>query len=173
MRAAQSKKHIFKPLGFTLIELIVAISILAVMSAIGMTVYTQTQVAARDGRRIGDIEQIQKALEQYYNVNRSYPTAATVPTADTSYDIGSTNTILNPISSESYFRSGKLPVEPTNSGAKYKYVWCLTGKYRLCANLESCSNNKCNATAAPADCSSSYTAPSSGAGWYCVGSVSN
>ena len=62
-----------KSKGFTLIELMVTISIIAIISAIGMMTYSQSQKLARDSRRKQDLEQIQKALSLYYSDNNSYP----------------------------------------------------------------------------------------------------
>lgn len=152
--------------GFTLIELIVAITIVAVLSTIGFTVYTQTQKAARDGKRIGDLEEVQKALEQYYSSTGSYP-----KTTDTSSGKGSASSNLSLINSSTYFRSGNLPADPSQTGSDdYQYAWCINPKkYTLCAKLESCSG-KCNAADVPVD---GCTAVTSGLVWYCIQSVSN
>src|SRR3989344_814117 len=66
-----------KKSGFTLVELLVVISIIAILSAIGLTMYSVAQKSARIAKRIADLRSIQTALELYYNVNRSYPSAAT------------------------------------------------------------------------------------------------
>lgn len=51
------------PQGFTLIELMVTISIIAILSVIGFNVFTGAQAVARDGVRAQEIESIAKALE--------------------------------------------------------------------------------------------------------------
>jgi len=51
--------------GFTIIELIVVITIIAVLSTIVIGSVNQYQAKARDTRRIADIRQIQKAFELY------------------------------------------------------------------------------------------------------------
>ena len=53
-------------LGFTLVELLVVISIIAVLSVIGVTVFSGVQKSARDAKRRGDIDAISKALEVHY-----------------------------------------------------------------------------------------------------------
>ncbi len=55
--------------GFTLIELLVVVAILAILSVIGVTVYSNVQVNARDARRRSDIDAIVKALEVNKNQN--------------------------------------------------------------------------------------------------------
>lgn len=49
--------------GFTLIEILVAITILMVLGAIGASTYNNAQGKARDGKRKVDIENIAKSLE--------------------------------------------------------------------------------------------------------------
>lgn len=60
-------------LGFTLIELMVAISIIAVLMAIGVVSYVQANRNARNARRAADMEQVRSALEMYRNENPTYP----------------------------------------------------------------------------------------------------
>lgn len=59
--------------GFTLIELMVSITILAIISAVGFATYSNSQVIARDGKRKQDLRQIATALELYYQQNKHYP----------------------------------------------------------------------------------------------------
>ncbi len=51
------------PKGFTLVELMIAISIVAILAAVGFTVYSTTQISARDTKRRQDIDAIAAALE--------------------------------------------------------------------------------------------------------------
>lgn len=62
-----------KPRGFTLIELLVVISIIAILSVIGMAVYGNVQVMARDTKRREDLKAIAQALEVYKAKNSLYP----------------------------------------------------------------------------------------------------
>lgn len=55
--------------GFTLFELLVSISIIGILVAVASTSYGAAQKKARDSRRVEDLNNIQKALEQYYSVN--------------------------------------------------------------------------------------------------------
>lgn len=59
--------------GFTLIELLIAISIIAVLAAIGMAMYPQIQKKVHDAKRKSDLHDMSVALEQYKMVTNSYP----------------------------------------------------------------------------------------------------
>lgn len=59
--------------GFTLIELIIAISIIGIISAIGFVSYSQAQLIARDAKRKQDLRAIATAMELYYQANKFYP----------------------------------------------------------------------------------------------------
>ncbi len=62
--------------GFTLFELLVSISIIAILTALAIVSYSSAQKKARDSRRIQDISSISKAAEQYYaQANYLYPTS--------------------------------------------------------------------------------------------------
>jgi prepilin-type N-terminal cleavage/methylation domain-containing protein len=69
------KKTFIGSKGFTLIELVLVIGILAVISVIVLTVLdpiAQFQ-KANDAKIKSDLSQIQKGLENYYNDNNVYP----------------------------------------------------------------------------------------------------
>ncbi len=58
-------------IGFTLNELMVVISIIAVVSTIGVTSYQGLQAKARDSIRKNDLQKISLALEGYFQKNGS------------------------------------------------------------------------------------------------------
>lgn len=51
--------------GFTLIELMVAIAIVAILATIGIVAFGEIQKSARDSKRKSDLEDIRKALYLY------------------------------------------------------------------------------------------------------------
>ena len=60
--------------GFTLFELLVSISIIAILTALATISFSNAQKKARDTKRIQDINAVKKALEMYYSDNNySYP----------------------------------------------------------------------------------------------------
>ena len=66
--------------GFTLIELLVVIAIIGLLSTLSIVALNQARARSRDARRLADVNQIQTALEMYYNDLNQYP-ASTTPGA--------------------------------------------------------------------------------------------
>ena len=60
--------------GFTLLEILVVISIIGILIAIGSAAFSTAQKKGRDARRRADMKQFQNAFEQYYSENGSYGT---------------------------------------------------------------------------------------------------
>lgn len=69
MKYLSSQKH----KGFTVVELLVSISIIGVLSTIVFASFSQAREKSRVTKRISDMKQIQVALEYYYAVNKAYP----------------------------------------------------------------------------------------------------
>ncbi|MCX6703777.1 MAG: type II secretion system protein [Candidatus Zambryskibacteria bacterium] len=59
--------------GFTLVELMVSISIIMLLSTLVLSGVAGTRKSARVLQRIADLKQVQGALERYYANNKSYP----------------------------------------------------------------------------------------------------
>jgi prepilin-type N-terminal cleavage/methylation domain-containing protein len=60
-------------MGYTIIELLVVITIVGILSAIGISSYSNLQKDARDNQRASKIESLSAALERYYVENGEYP----------------------------------------------------------------------------------------------------
>jgi len=60
--------------SFTLIELLLVMALLAVLALLLIGNFSSTMKRGRDQQRKNDLNQIQKALETYYEDNQSYPT---------------------------------------------------------------------------------------------------
>lgn len=112
--------------GFTLLELLVVIGIIALLISIAAVSYSSAQGKTRDARRKSDIKGIQAAMEQYYSqsATSSYPGPATCPESSAT----------NCAAITSYFSSGSVPVDPgTNT---YSFTNSTTTTYTVCATLE-------------------------------------
>lgn len=66
-------KKLFKN-GFTIIELLVVVSIIAVLSSITFSALSSARMKARDALRMQNLEEIKKALALYFADNgQKYP----------------------------------------------------------------------------------------------------
>lgn len=68
-----------KQRGFTLVELLISISIIGILSVALTVSFLSTQKNSRDQRRIEDLKAIQNAAELYLLLKGSYPTSKTTP----------------------------------------------------------------------------------------------
>lgn len=59
--------------GFTLVELLVSITIIGILSTIVFTSYTESQVQSRDNARQVELKELQLAIERYRSQNGTYP----------------------------------------------------------------------------------------------------
>jgi prepilin-type N-terminal cleavage/methylation domain-containing protein len=131
-----------KQKGFTLVELMVTITILAIVSAIGFVSFIQTQILGRDARRKSDIKALQVASELYYQKLKVYPNTgcASVPETGCSSLTNPTDWIpgLAPY-------INKIPADPTNLNTLH-YRYTTTGTtFTLCAHLENSSDKDIDA----------------------------
>ncbi len=72
--------------GFTLVELLVVISIIAILAVMGITVFSGVQKNARDAKRKGDIDAIAKALEVNKSTSYQSPQGAQFASGNAPYD---------------------------------------------------------------------------------------
>ncbi len=134
-----------KERGFTLIELLVVIAIIGILSSVVLASLNSAREKSRDARRIGDVKQLQLALEMYYDSNNAYPssTAGLAPTY--------------------------IPVQPTDPQSGNAYDYSTNGSnttYVVRATLEADHNaldSDADGTVLTIDCSDS-----SDGYYYCV-----
>jgi general secretion pathway protein G len=124
--------------GFTLLEVLVAATIMLVLTAVGMTSYSSVTRKSRDARRISDLEQMRQALEMYRADNGYYPavnTAAFATVANLSATLvtgGYMASIPNDPRGIIYqFRATNL------SGGRY-YGYCLSAFFESTAGSNTC-----------------------------------
>ena len=133
--------------GFTIIEVLVAATIIAVLTTIGIVSFRSTNLRARDGKRKADMEQVRAALELYRSDtsvgNGYYPNVSNNTSAINSFTV-----MVNALATAGYL-SQPVPADPVNTGvSKYSY-WSLTSltnptTYCVCALLEGTTGNSPN-----------------------------
>lgn len=113
--------------GFTVIELLVVIVVLALLSVLSINFYTSSQARGRDTNRVKDIGEIQLKLEEYANANNGgYPntfTSATFPNMDieTLKDPSGKSITINAIV-ENKEAADKVANPTKDSAANYLYI---------------------------------------------------
>ena len=117
MHKIKARRH-----GFTLIEILVVITIISVLSGVGIFSYTNAQKAARDAKRRADLHSLRIALESYYAANGTYPVVASWSGEPSAY--GSHTTDYVPGLAPNYI--DKLPNDPR---ANTSYAPCSNATY--------------------------------------------
>jgi general secretion pathway protein G len=126
-------KSLLNEKGFSLVEVLVALSIVSFLSYIGFISYSTQLRKARDGRRQSDLEMVRGALEIYRADNREYPFAAGVG--------GNYSEMIGTLNTNNYINT--LPNDP-QAPTRYYYYNSSTGTdYDLCAFLEGSSTTAC------------------------------
>ena len=145
--------------GFTIVELLIVIVIIAILAAITLVAYNGITARANDSRRRSDIKNIETALEIYFADNGQYPAVTNGIGASARACITSNNVQWRPAcwngadDSNRLLPSstlGTIPVDPVNidvdAGGRpnvhksrmYCYMVSADGQgYRLGAYLES------------------------------------
>jgi prepilin-type N-terminal cleavage/methylation domain-containing protein len=104
--------------GFTIVELLIVIVVIAILAAIVIVAYNGVQGRARDSRRLQDAETIVKALEAYKVTHGNYPPAVSTAGAagwEVSTNGTSATNFLSALVSSTDGVS-KIPVDPVNTG---------------------------------------------------------
>lgn len=106
--------------GFTLLEMLVVIGIIAILVGIGSVSYSTAQRKSRDAKRKSDLQAIQNAMEQYYSVcGYQYPGSISGGIICTSPSVAIMPTI---------------PPDPKTT--PYICNSCTTTSYQICTTLE-------------------------------------
>jgi general secretion pathway protein G len=84
-------------LGFTMIELLVVLSLIVILATMGMTQYRNSVVHAKEAVLKQDLFQLREAIDQYYADKNQWPSS------------------LDALASEGYLR--KLPEDPFTKSA--------------------------------------------------------
>lgn len=112
--------------GFTLVELLVTITIIGILSSIGLGSFSSAQIKARDAERKSHLKQLKDAFEAYYNDHGKYPLPA-----DISIQWGESFT-----DAKGTVYMVELPKDPAQ-GLEYTYAPAGDGRsFQLYARLE-------------------------------------
>ena len=87
--------------GFTLIEMMIVMSLIVILASIGLTMYTNSQTSAREAVLSEDLFRMRDAIDQYYADKNRYPAS------------------LDALVTDKYLRA--IPVDPfTNSSETWQ-----------------------------------------------------
>jgi prepilin-type N-terminal cleavage/methylation domain-containing protein len=138
-----------KNAGFTLIELLTVVTIIGVLSTMGVVAYLSAQPRARDARRKSDLEQYKNALEVYATKNNGfYPSRTDVATVQASTtvctDLGLTGCSEDPLFSSNAVYHYSYQSDGTNLGTATATKYFLSGPLEGAAGSYwvFCSNGK-------------------------------
>jgi prepilin-type N-terminal cleavage/methylation domain-containing protein len=106
-----------KSKGFTLVELLVAIAIMAILTAIVTANFSLAKARSRDAKRISDIAQLQLALELFFDKCDRYPNpdGGQMPSTSDQCSYSGSNVKLTDFIQQ-------LPTDPLSSFQYYYYI---------------------------------------------------
>ncbi len=133
--------------AFSLIELLVVISIMAILGSLALTAFSTARKEARDTQRKSEITQYKTALESYYVSNGGYPVYSSGPAVSNQFQ-----GIFDQNSSfiQTYMAGTTLQGVNAADGYLYYYLsdgvnYKLWGKIELNDYFQVCSNGKSGA----------------------------
>lgn len=123
--------------GFTLIEVLVAATIIALLASVAVSSYTSINRSSRDARRKTDLEQLRAALEMHRSTVGYYPVALSSLETDYIVSLPHDPKLATGWSDYSYV-SGSC----TGSAC---YMFCLAADMELASSAQ----NQCSSPALP------------------------
>ena len=120
--------------GFTLVELLVTVSIIGILSSITYFSVGNIRQMARDSKRLADMKQLQTALEFYFNQTNGYPLPPagspnnTMPIGDASHMTlcttlqGFVDTAQTCQNANATVIMARVPASPYPPNTPYKYT---------------------------------------------------
>jgi len=137
--------------GFTLIEILIVVAIIAILASVVLVGLGPTQSAGRDARRVSDLHEVQNGLELYYNSCGYYPGTATCAAKT----LPASWTALGTALSGSNIGVSSLPDDPAGNSVDYIYgtntgATPANNTYILEATLENTTGNAFRGYTAPA-----------------------
>ena len=108
-----------KPMGFTIVELLIVVVVIGILAAIVIVAYSGIQNSAYDTSVSSDINNLSKKLEIYRAQNGVYPTVAQVYDGDLNY---SANTAAMPITTPETHNQRNLGVCLVTGTSDDRYI---------------------------------------------------
>jgi prepilin-type N-terminal cleavage/methylation domain-containing protein len=140
--------------GFTLIEILIVVAIIAILASVVLVGLGPTQQAGRDARRLSDLRETQNALELYFNKCGYYPGLAEPGACGNYAAVASWNGTAPSLSTSligSTIGVNSIPNDPS-SGHTYFYGATAGGaSYVLAAVLENPGNSAFNGYTPPSN----------------------
>jgi prepilin-type N-terminal cleavage/methylation domain-containing protein len=112
--------------GFSLMELIIVVAILAILSVMAMQIFGPQQPKARDAKRISHIKILSTHVERYMSDNSAYPAATALTAEDRFIEVRGIIADLYGERYREYADPGRL---------QYAYE-AVNDNFCLCAELE-------------------------------------
>ncbi len=116
--------------GYTLVELMVVVSIIVFISSLTMVALKTARIKGRDTKRIADLNNVAKALELYYADNKRYPDCTDVGYSGAcnlslagigNVDSSGDNSFMSPMVPKYITRDPKDPSNSATTGYVYVY----------------------------------------------------
>jgi prepilin-type N-terminal cleavage/methylation domain-containing protein len=111
--------------GFTLLEMLVVVGIIAILVSMGIASYSTAQRKARDAKRRSDLTSIRNAFEQYYSLC-TYKYPSTIPAAGS--NLTATTAECTSLAADVVIL--KMPSDPL--GGNYTAPVISTSGYTIC-----------------------------------------
>ncbi|MCR4329195.1 MAG: type II secretion system GspH family protein [Candidatus Roizmanbacteria bacterium] len=124
--------------GFTLMELLIVITLLGILSGLIFSMLRNASPAARDIKRKQDVEAVKKSLEIYYSDVEAYPTVTSA--------MGMLwgGNISHPTAAKTYMQV--LPRDPVSAMNYFYFVSADKQSYKLYTCLENTSDSAYSAS---------------------------
>lgn len=133
---------IFLKKGFTLVELLIVISLIGILATIATQSFRSSQMRGRDAVRKSDLKNIQTSLRLYYNDYGRYPAGTSTMTACGTVAVPAACTYGSAWTKAGTTYMNVLPDDPLNSNPDYVYTYINDDDYTLRTCLETKNDPK-------------------------------